>query len=407
MAGDGQDNLPFMIPFPLHMSDLMQPPTPFDPRRSAPAGDPAGGARGPSTRAVHAGLPAAEQGAPLLPGPVFAAPYHLSGPVVPDAYGYARDANPTWTHLEAGIGALEGGEAVVFGSGVAAMAAVVVGRLRPGEVVVIPGDAYPGIRNLARDRLEPAGIEVRTVPSRTAAFVQAAPGAALLWVETPANPGLEVVDLREVAAAAQAAGALMAVDNTVATPLGQQPLALGADYSMLSGTKSLAGHSDLLLGSVAVRDPALAAGLRTWRSQVGAIVSPFEAWLAHRSLASLDLRLARQSDNALALAERLSRHPAVADVRHPSRDPVAAGQMTRFGPLVGFTLATEAVAEAFLARAELIADATSFGGVHSSAERRARWGTDQVEPGFIRLSAGIEDTEDLVADVVGAIDAVA
>jgi cystathionine gamma-lyase len=356
---------------------------------------------------VHAGLPDAEQGAPLLPGPVFAAPYHLSGAVAPDAYGYARDANPTWTHLEAGIGALEGGEAVVFGSGVAAMAAVVVGRLRPGDVVVIPGDAYPGIRNLARDRLVPAGIEVRVVPSRTAAYVEAAAGAALLWVETPANPGLEVVDVRAVAAAARTAGALLAVDNTVATPLGQQPLALGADYSMLSGTKSLAGHSDLLLGSVAVGDPALAAGLRTWRSQVGAIASPFEAWLAHRSLASLDLRLARQSDNALALAERLERHPAVADVRHPSHDPVAASQMTRFGPLVCFTLASEAVAEAFLARAELIADATSFGGVHSTAERRARWGTDQVEPGFIRLSAGIEDTDDQLADVTQAIDGAA
>lgn len=381
------------------MNDSVDLPTPFAGGRSGPL-------RGAGTRAVHAGLPAAEPGAPLLPGPVFAAPYHLTGPVAPDSIGYARDANPTWSHLEAGLGALEGGEAVVFGSGMAAMAAVVLGRLRPGEAIVIPGDGYPGIRSLARDRLAPIGVEVRTVASRTGNYVEAAEGAALVWVETPANPRLEVIDVRAVAEAAHAAGALLAVDNTVATPLGQQPLALGADFSMLSGTKSLAGHSDLLLGSVAVRDPALAPPLRAWRSQVGAVASPFEAWLAHRSLASLELRLARQSENALALAERLGAHPAASEVFHPSQDPVAHRQMRRFGPLVSFVLSGEAAAEAFLERAELIADATSFGGVHSTAERRVRWGTDAVPPGFIRLSAGIEDAEDLLADVEGALDGI-
>lgn len=379
------------------MSDPLQPSTQFGDDGSGPA-------FGASTRAVHAGVPPAEQGAPLLPGPVFAAPYHLTGPVAPDSMGYARDANPTWHALEAGLGALEGGEAVVFGSGMAAMAAVVLGRLRPGETIVIPEDGYPGIRALARDRLVPVGVEVRPVASSTEAFVAATPGASLVWVETPANPRLEVVDVRAVVEAAQAAGALVAVDNTVATPLGQQPLALGADFSMLSGTKSLAGHSDLLLGSVAVRDPALASGLRTWRSQVGAVASPFEAWLAHRSLASLELRLARQSENALALAGLLRTRDEVEAVFHPSSDPVAAGQMRRFGPLVSFTLRDEAAAEAFLIRARLIADATSFGGVHSTAERRLRWGTDAVAPGFIRLSAGIEDLEDLAADVVGALE---
>ena len=379
------------------MSDPLRPPTQF-------GGEGSGPARGPSTRAVHAGVPDAEQGAALLPGPVFAAPYHLTGAVSPESMGYARDANPTWQALELGLGELEGGEAVVFGSGMAAMAAVVVGHLRPGDVVVIPQDGYPGIRSLARDRLEPVGVEVRAVASSTEAYVAAAPGASLLWVETPANPRLEVVDLRAVVAAAREAGAQVAVDNTVATPLGQQPLALGADFSMLSGTKSLAGHSDLLLGSVAVRDPELTPALRTWRSQVGAVASPFEAWLAHRSLASLELRLARQSDNALALALRLRERPEVEAVFHPSFDPVAAGQMRRFGPLVSFVLRDEVAAEGFLARAELIADATSFGGVHSTAERRLRWGTDAVPAGFIRLSAGIEDLDDLAADVERALD---
>jgi cystathionine gamma-lyase len=358
---------------------------------------------GGSTRAIHAGLPEPVPGEPLLPGPVLAAPYHLTGPPAEAAYGYGRDANPTWSHLEAGLGALEGGEAVAFGSGMAAMAAVVLGRLRPGQAVVIPHDGYPGIRTLAQQRLEPVGVEVRRVASSTAAYEAAAPGAALLWVETPANPALQVVDLERVSRAARAAGALLAVDNTVATPLGQRPLELGADLSMLSGTKSLAGHSDLLLGSVAVRDPELAAGLRAWRTQAGSVPGPFEAWLAHRSLATLDLRLARQSDNALAIAAWLARRPEVADVCHPSHDPVAVRQMRRFGPLVGFSLAGEAAAEAFLARSELVADATSFGGVHTTAERRARWGTDEVGPGFIRLSAGCEDLEDLLADLDAAL----
>jgi cystathionine gamma-lyase len=358
---------------------------------------------GGSTRAVHAGLPDAAPGQPLLPGPVLAAPYHLTGPPSEAAFGYARDGNPTWSNLEAGIGALEGGEAVVFASGMAAMAAVVLGRLRPGDALVIPQDGYPGIRTLAAQRLEPIGVEVRRVRSSTEAYEAAAPGAALVWAETPANPLLQVVDLERVGAAARAAGALLAVDNTVATPLGQRPLDLGADLSMLSGTKSLAGHSDLLLGSVAVRDPALADGLRAWRSQAGSGAGPFEAWLAHRSLATLDLRLTRQSENALALAGWLAGRPEVSGVVHPSHDPVAARQMRRFGPLVGFALPGEAAAEAFLARSELVADATSFGGVHTTAERRARWGTDDVPEGFIRLSAGCEDLEDLLADLEQAL----
>src|SRR5919108_1139001 len=241
---------------------------------------------GPSTRAVHAGLPEPEQGEPLLPGPVLAAPYHLRGAADAAPYGYGRDANPTWTNLERAIGELDGGEAVVFASGMAAVSAVVLPRLRPGDVLVAPGDAYPGIRWLSANDLEPCGVEVRLVASDTRTIAGAAEGAALVWVETPSNPGLEVVDLEVVAEAAHAAGALLAGGNTARTPPGLRPLDHGADFAMLSGTKSLCGHSDVLLGAVSVRDPELAGELRGWRSRTGGGIGPFEAWLAHRSLAT-------------------------------------------------------------------------------------------------------------------------
>src|SRR5918996_1808336 len=208
--------------------------------------------RGPSTRAVHAGLPAAGQGEPLLSGPVLAAPYHLRGPKDASPYGYGRDANPTWTALERALGELEGGEAVVFASGMAAISAVLDVVLDAGDKLVGPGDGYPGIRVIAEQQ---RAIEVELHESRTELFVATAPAARLVWVETPANPCLQVVDIAAVAEAAHAAGALLAVDNTVATPLGQRPLDLGADIAMLSGTKTLCGHSDVLLGAVSTRDP--------------------------------------------------------------------------------------------------------------------------------------------------------
>jgi cystathionine gamma-lyase len=352
-----------------------------------------GSNRGPSTRAVHAGLPAPVQGEPLLPGPVPAAPYHLRGAADAAAYRYGRDQNPTWAHLERALGELEGGEAVVFSSGMAAVSAVILPRLRSGDVLVAPGDAYPGIRWLTANDLEPRGVEVRLVASDTATIAEAATGAALVWVETPSNPGLEVVDLDVVAEAAHAAGALLAVDNTLATPLGLRPLDHGADFAMLSGTKSLCGHSDVLLGAVSVRDPDLAGELRGWRSRTGGVIGPFEAWLAHRSLATLGLRLERSQANARALADALAGRDDVTDVRWPG-----------VGAVLAFTLPSAERAQAFLDACELVSEATSFGGVHSTAERRARWGTDDVADGFIRFSAGCEDTDDLVADVIGALN---
>jgi cystathionine gamma-lyase len=358
---------------------------------------------GPSTRAVHAGLPPAEQGAPLMPGPVLAAPFHLRGATDAAPYGYGRDGNPTWTAVEAALGALEDAESVLFSSGMAATSALLEPALGAGDVLVVTRDGYPGVRGIASDRLRPRGVEVRFVPTDTEAILGACDGATLVWVETPSNPALDVCDIAAVAAAAHAAGARLVVDNTLATPLGQRPLDLGADATVYSATKALAGHSDLILGAVGVRDPAWAAALRERRRLGGAIAGPFEAWLLHRSLATLALRLERQSANASALAAFLKERPEVRDVRHPGAHPAAARQMALGGPLVGFTLGGAERAQRFLGALELVAEATSFGGVHSTAERRARWGTDDVAPGFIRFSAGCEDTEDLLADVERAL----
>jgi cystathionine gamma-lyase len=201
----------------------------------------------------------------------------------------------------------------------------------------------------------------------------------------------------------------VAVDNTLATPLGQRPLELGADFSVASGTKQLTGHGDVLLGYVTGRDAEAMAAVRRWRKIVGAISGPMEAWLAHRSIATLALRVERQNTTALALAEALKQRPEVSGLRHPGLpdDPaheVAARQMRRYGCVVSFTLPTRTRAERFLESLRLVEDATSFGGVRSTAERRRRWGGDDVPEGFIRMSVGAEDPEDLIADVLRALD---
>lgn len=365
---------------------------------------------GDGTRAVRAGLPEPEQYEPTLPGPVFAAHFHLSGePVGP--YTYGRDTNPTWTHLERAIGELEApGESVettVFASGMAAVSAVLLSQARSGDVIVLPDDGYQALP-LVRAQLEAYGVEVRTAPTGGDAQLDALAGARLLWIETPSNPGLDVCDVRRLVEAAHAGGTLVAVDNTLATPLGQRPLELGADFSVASDTKGMTGHGDILLGHVACLDPELAAGVRRWRKVVGAIPGPMEAWLAHRSLATLELRIERQCANALALAEALTEHPEVTGLRYPGLPtdpsyPKAVRQMRRFGSVVSFVLADRETAERFLSALRLAEDATSFGGVRSTAERRARWGGDAVPEGFIRFSVGAENSADLLADVAQAL----
>lgn len=365
-----------------------------------------------ATRAVRAGLPEPVKNEPTLPGPVFAAHFHLPGEVS-GPYTYGRDTNPTWTLLERAIGELEAPgrddvDTVVFASGMAAVSAVLLSQARTGDTVVLPDDGYQALP-LVREQLQEYGIHVRTAPTAEDAQLAALDGARLLWIETPSNPGLDVCDVRRLVAAAHAGGTLVAVDNTLATPLGQRPLELGADFSVASGTKGLTGHGDLLLGYVVCRDPALAAGIRRWRKVVGAIPGPMEAWLAHRSLATIQLRAERQWGNALAVAEALADRSEVTGLRYPGlpSDPshkTAARQMSGFGSVVSFTLPDRAYAERFMSALRLVEDATSFGGVRSTAERRGRWGGDAVPEGFIRFSAGAEDPGDLVADVLRALD---
>lgn len=345
-----------------------------------------------------------------MPGPVLSSAYHLGGPGE-GTDGYGRVDNPTWRHYEAALGELEGGEVVLFGSGLAAVTAVLLGTLRPGDTVVLPSDGYYLARRFVHERLSTLGVTAREVPTARPLTGADVAGAALVLLESPSNPGLDVCDLRAAAEVAHRAGAAVAVDNTTATPLGQTPLALGADYSVASDTKATTGHGDLVLGHVAVTDPGRLAALRGWRAQTGAIAGPLETWLAYRSLSTLDLRLGRQSDNAMALATVLRAHPAAAGVRYPGLPEhpgheLAARQMRRFGGLVTVELASERAVAAFLAGTRLVTEATSFGGVHTTADRRARWG-EGVPAGLVRLSAGCEDTADLVADVTAGLDAVA
>lgn len=359
---------------------------------------------GEGTRAVQAGLPEPRAGEPFLPGPVLAAPYHLPGDPHATPYGYGRYGNPTWTAYEAAVGQLEGGEAVVFASGMAACTALLLPGLASGDLLVACSDGYPVVRALVSEHLEPRGVQVRFVP--TAEVAGALDGAAMVWLETPSNPSLDVCD---IAAISRSTSAPVIVDNTLATPLGQRPLELGAAVSVTSGSKALTGHGDLVMGLVTCTDPDRAAEVRRWRDRTGAIPGPFEAWLAHRSLATLELRLDRQCTTALALAQLLEARPDVDAVHYPGLPgavghELAARQMRRFGPVVSFDLGARDRAERFLAALELVAEATSFGGVHSSAERRARWGQgDAVGEGFIRFSCGIEDTADVLADVERAL----
>ena len=348
---------------------------------------------GPSTRSVHAGLPKARQGEPFLPGPVLASAYHLSGDDVESIPGYLREGNPTWAAYEEALGELEGGDVVVFGSGMAAASAVLLAA-KPGDVLVAPVDGYYGVRVLSEGHIAERGIDVRLVPNTQAAMEEAAEGATMIVAETPSNPTLELIDI--AALRARAPEAVLVIDNTLATPLAIRPLDEGATMTLASATKALSGHSDLLMGYIATRDAEWLERLRSWRGLTGAIPGPVETWLAHRSLATLGVRVERQHVNAAAVTELLRARPEATDVRWPG-----------VGAVVCFTLSDADAVARFFASSELIIEATSFGGVHTSGERRGRWGADDIAEGFVRFSCGIEDTEDLVAEVSRALDAAA
>jgi cystathionine gamma-lyase len=347
-----------------------------------------------------------------MPGPVFSSVFHTPGDPADHPYTYGRNHNPTWTAFESALAELEGGPVVSYASGMAAIAAVFGAVLRPGDILALPGDSYFTTRILASDYLAQMGVQVRLAPTANNAQLSTLPGARLLFLETPSNPDLDVCDIALLCDAAHREGALVAVDNTTPTILGQDPLSLGADFSLAADTKALAGHSDLLLGHVAVRDPQLAEKLLWWRKHTGAIPGPMEVWLAHRSLPTLALRLERVCENALQIATFLAGRADVLSVRYPglANDPshsIASRQMQFFGPIVSFTLPDRRYAQAFLKSCKLVYEATSYGSVHTTAERRARWGGDSVPEGFIRLSAGIEDAHDLLKDLAQALDKVA
>jgi cystathionine gamma-lyase len=359
-------------------------------------------------RALHHASQSTDFGEAFTPPIVNTSVYRLaadpSGP-----YQYARWGNPTWTALEEALSILEDAETLTFPSGMAAIAAVLYSALKPGDRVLLPSDGYYTVRVFAEKYLLPLGIVVDQVPTAEIAS-RGLDGYRLVWVETPSNPGLDLADIAGISRKARSAGAMLVVDNTTMTPLGQRPLDLGADVVVSADTKALNGHSDVLLGHVSSRDAAIMEMVRDWRRVAGAIPGPFEAWLVHRGLETLEVRFSRMCANAQLLAERLSAHPKVVSVSYPGlashpAHALARAQMGSGGTLVALTLADRAAAERFIDHCDLMRASTSFGGVHTSAERRARWG-DAVADGFIRVSVGCEPGEALWRSIERALDAV-
>lgn len=357
---------------------------------------------------LHLRGAALERGEPLALPITPASMFYLPGDPATGVDAYGRMSNPTWRALEEALGLLEGAPALAFPSGMAAITAALFATLKAGDRLLLPADGYYTPRVLGDRFLAKLGIAVETRP--TARLADGGfEGFRAVLIETPSNPGLDLCDLADVTAQCRAAGVVSIVDNTTMTPFGQRALELGADIVVASDTKAPGGHSDILAGHVASKDEALLAAMRDWRTLTGSIPGAFDAWLLHRSLQTLELRFARMCDNAEAIAARLSGHPAVQALRYPGLpgDPghgLAARQMRRPGFLIGLTLADAARADHFIAACPLIEPATSFGGVHTTAERRARWG-DDVAPGYVRLSVGTEPLEDLVAALEAALAA--
>jgi cystathionine gamma-synthase len=344
----------------------------------------------PSTIAVTAGRPQHEPDRPLNEPLTMASTYVAGGDVE-----YGRYGNPTWTAFETALGELEGGSCLSFASGLAAVATV-LDLVGIDALVLAPRHAYNGslmqLADLeARGRLAATLVDV----TDTDAVVAACSDAALVWLESPTNPALEVADIETIAKAAHEADAYVVVDNTFATPLLQRPLDLGADLVVHSATKYLAGHSDALLGAVVTRDEQLLSVLKGRRDLLGAVPGTLEAWLALRGLRTL-LRVERAQANAQELVRRLGDHPAVGEVRYPG-----------FGAIVAIVLAEGALAADLLTRkTRLWVHATSLGGVESTFERRRRWKTEPatIPEGLVRMSVGIEDVDDLWEDLRRALD---
>lgn len=342
----------------------------------------------------------------MSPVPVPASAFHLSPDESEPLDTYGRVSNPTWRQLESALAELEGASsALAFGSGMGAISAALRVLAKPGTTLLVPSDGYYQVRRYAAEYLAPLGVTV--MEADAAHMCAAAEHADVVLAETPVNPTLDVVDLHRLATSCRSRGATLVVDNTAATPLGLQPLSLGADLVVASATKALSGHSDLLAGYVAGCHPDLMAAVERDRLLAGPVLGTFEAWLVLRSLGSAGLRIERQCRNAQAVALTLRDHPAVRSVRYPGlpqdpSHPIAVEQMRRFGGLVSIELADAAAVHSLVERSALLVAATSFGGIHTCVDRRARWG-DPVPDGFARISLGIEDTDDIVADIEAAL----
>ena len=356
--------------------------------------------------AGRSSAPGAPLNVPLIPASNF---------IIGSGRNYSRDdGTPTWEALEEVVGGLESGKAVAFAAGMAAIAAV-FDQLAAGAVVVIPDDCYQAVAGLAAAGAEKGHWSVQRVAvDDTAGWIRACGVADLIWLESPSNPLLTVADLEAICAAPRKAGAIVAVDNTFATPLNQQPLDFGATVSLQSATKFIGGHSDLLLGVATTKDDAVWHALRKSRELTGATPGALEAFLAVRGVRTLALRLQRAQQTAMMLAERLERHPLVTRVRypglpsHPTHD-IAKRVLKGFGSIVSFDLRGGAeFADGVCRNVKLIRHATSLGAVESTMERRAAIpGQEHLPPSLIRLSVGIEDPDDLWADLDSAISSAA
>jgi cystathionine gamma-synthase len=368
----------------------------------------------PETAVICAGRPRHAASAPLNTPVVLASNFRTSTTAAPGMQevirSYARtDATPTWEALETALGQVEGGHAVAFSSGMAAVDAV-LDLVPAGGRIVAPKDCYFGVGELLADAQQQGRWVIDRVDLTDTASVQAAAaGADLLWLETPSNPLLDIADLPALCAADRSTGAIVGVDNTFATPLLQQPLALGADVAVHSATKFIGGHSDLLAGITVARDQALAERLRHRRGLSGATPGALEAFLALRGLRTLALRLDRGQRNAGELARRLDDHPAVSRVRYPGLPShpghhTAAAQMTGFGAVLAFEVADAPTADRLCDAVHIVVPATSLGGVESTIERRSKLpGQGHLPSGLLRLSAGCEHIDDLWNDLDSAL----
>jgi cystathionine gamma-synthase len=359
----------------------------------------------PESWLVSAGR-ASEPGAPLNVPPIPASNF-----IIGRGREYSRDdGTPTWEALEEVVGGLESGKAVAFASGMAAIASV-FDQLAAGAVVVLPDDCYQGVAGLATAGAERQRWSVQRVAvDDTAGWIRSCGVADLIWLESPSNPLLTVADLEAICAAPRKPGAIVAVDNTFATPLNQQPLDFGATVSLQSATKFIGGHSDLLAGVATTKDDALWHALRKSRELTGATPGTLEAFLAVRGARTLALRLQRAQQTAMMLSERLEMHPLVTRVRYPGlpshpTHATAKRVLKGFGTIISFDLLGGAeFADGVCRNVRLIRHATSLGAVESTMERRAAIpGQGHLPPSLLRLSVGIEDADDLWADLDSAI----